>query len=145
MKKNKRPEKQYFVQSTGQWKNDVFVCTGFDAKEILRAAKRINSQEYIIKWIENKSEDWNSFIESNCAFATKHPDRGTIILRLRTYEDTWDFWETLIHEISHAVDMMAEHRGFSNEGEAKAYLAEFVFHEIRRKLQGVVPKNSTGA
>ena len=59
-----------------------------------------------------------------------------VLLLLRPYQDAWEYWETLMDEIQHIVQYLAKCKGMNDEPEAQAYLFEFLFRSIRRKLQG---------
>lgn len=141
----KQPVKQVWIQQTHQWRKDILVCTGFSAKEILQKIKSYKSAKWFVDWAALKQLDWQKAVDMDCAFVSQEPTHDAFVIRLRAFEDTWKFWETLIHELSHLVDRMAEAQVFERETEARAYLLEYLFKEIRQKLQGTVPKNSNGA
>lgn len=139
--KPKKPlVKQYFLQPTYQWRKDIFVCTGLSAKQMLAKIKTYKPKQWIIDHAVAKQEQWKTAIDSGCAFVSCEPTHHAFFVRLREYEDTWEFWETLLHELNHLVDMMGENQNFNDETEAKAYLQEFLFKEIRQKLQGIKQK-----
>ncbi len=142
--KGARPEKQAWLQQTHQWRKDIFVSTGYSAKEIVRGIKKMHAVKWMVDWIEKEEADWQKIIDAGCAFVSMEPKHGALILRLRNYQDTWEFWETLIHELNHVVDGMADNIKFEKEWEARAYLQEYLFHEIRRKLIGAQSHKSNG-
>lgn len=141
-KRVKTKPKQHWIQSTHQYHKDIFVCTGYSAKEMIRAIKSYKPKKYILDFIAEHEESWAEIIKKNCAFVTMEESHGILVLRLRAYENDWKFWETLIHELSHLLDMLSEHQKWEKETESRAYLHEWLFHEIRRKLMGIVPKSS---
>ncbi len=143
-KQSTRPEKQSWVQQTAQWRKDIFVSTGYSAAEILAGIKKAKVKDWMLKHVEAHQEDWKKLIDMNCAFVSCEEKHGALIIRLRPYRDSWDFWETLIHELSHAVDFIAERINIEKETEAKAYLQEFLFREIRRKLIGAQKYSDNG-
>lgn len=139
--KKKEPlAKQSFLQETAQWRKDIFVCSGMSAKEILTGIKRFKPKKWILDFVESKQKDWQELIDNGCAFVAMEGTHGAFIVCLRPFSDNWEFWETLVHELAHLVDGMAERQHFQNETEARAYLQEFLFREIRRKLMGLQPK-----
>ncbi len=138
----KRSDKQGWVQKTHQWRKDIFVCTGYSAKEIIKAIKQQKAKHWMVEYVEKEEKTWQGIIDEGCAFVAREPTHNAFVMRLRPFQDSWEFWETLIHELAHLVDGMAEGQKFEKETEARAYLQEYLFHEIRRKLQGVVPYNS---
>lgn len=139
-----RPAKQAWVQQTHQWRKDIFVCTGYSAKEIVTAIKKEKAAKWMIEYCEKSQEEWQKLIDAGCAFVSREPTHQAFIIRLRPYFDAWEWWETLIHELNHLVDGMAEAQAFEKEWEAKAYLQEYLFHEIRRKLMGLCPYDQDG-
>lgn len=140
--RQKKPaKKQAWIQCTGQWRTHIFISTGFSGKDIVRFAQRKFIKDGA-KAIASKEKEFQEMINQDCAFTHCFPN-GTIVLRLREYEDTWVFWQTLVHELSHTVDFISEHLGFQKEQEARAYLDEFLFKQIRKKLQGHMPKSVT--
>jgi hypothetical protein len=134
-----RPKKQYWLQSTHQWRKDIFVSTGLSAKEMVRKVKTYKPKKYVIDFLEEREKEWHEIIEKGCAFVAMEGSHGCFFIRLREYEDTWEFWGTLVHELSHLLDMISEHQAWEKESEARAYLHEYLFQQIRRKLQGNLP------
>jgi hypothetical protein len=61
--------------------------------------------------------------------------RVGIVMVLRPYEETWSYWETLIHETHHVVYAVAHRRGLVEEREAQAHLQAWLFRTIRHRLQ----------
>jgi hypothetical protein len=62
----------------------------------------------------------------------------SVILYLREWVRDWHSYETLLHEIVHAVQYIFEDcRGLWSENEAVAYQIEYLFRSIRRKLDRV--------
>lgn len=135
-----RPRKQSFIESVDPYRKDIFVCTGFkDTSEIIKAGKKMKLNKDFIDFIERNREKTDSTIKDNAAFLAVTP-KSAGIMCLRPYHDTWEFWETLIHELNHYMKFLSENIGMENEIEAQAYLQEHLFHKIRRKLQGTDPQ-----
>ena len=70
-----------------------------------------------------------------------HKD-GYLVLSIQRFEDTWDDYETILHECFHIViailgvsKMFINHSREVIEEEGMAYLQEYLFRGIRRKLQ----------
>ena len=135
----RRPAKQSWVQPLTPYKKDVFVCTGFSEKEIQRAIKKIGAKKWWLDFVDRSQGTWKELIEKGCAFVAQEERHGAFLLRLRPFEDTWDYWEVLIHELHHLVHGLAEHLAMEKETEAQAYLQEHLFNKIRRKLLGNEP------
>lgn len=127
-----------FTQDCGPWKQDILVVIDVDAAGVLKFLKGIKARKSVIELVA--SEDYKSgaklgpntlgtfFYEGETRFSE---------LRLQTFEDCWEYWEILIHELHHAVFFLSKERGMEKEMEAQAYLQEYLFHRIRRKLQGL--------
>lgn len=143
-KQNTRSKKQHWIQPTYQWRKDILVTSGCSPKEILVIAKKYKAQPHVIRFIEDSQKRWEEMINGAGvnAFAAMEEERGIFVIRMPDYEDTWDFWETLIHELHHVVEFMAGRLKFENEVESKAYLHEFLFRNMRKKFMGVIPINS---
>ena len=67
---------------------------------------------------------------------------GRYVMWFPSYEDTWKFWECLLHETNHVVFSLARDKNMQDETEAQAYLHEYLFKHIRRKLQKAEPLNA---
>lgn len=125
-----------FIQRTEIFTEEFLVCSGADKKTILSFCKRNKLNKQVIEWIEADNKIF-SLLEGSNAVYCWHDDIRIGLLILGVYEDRWKFWEILIHEICHIVDRVAEHRRMEKEVEAKAYLFEYLFRNIRRKLMGI--------
>ena len=125
-----------FIQKANIFGEEFLVCSGADKKTILSFCKKNKINKQATEWIETDNEIFSLF-ESNSAVYCWHNDIRVGLLLLGAYKDTWEFWETLIHEICHIVDRVSEHKRMEKEMEAKAYLFEYLFRNIRRKLQGI--------
>jgi hypothetical protein len=62
----------------------------------------------------------------------KNTEKSIIVLR--DGKNNWDFFESIMHEVHHAVEEISSAKGMIDELEAKAYLFEYLFRNIRRKL-----------
>lgn len=98
----------------------------------------------MVDFAESHEKTWQDLIDAGCAFVSREETHHAFVLRLRPFQDSWQWWETLIHELNHLVDGMAEAQAFEKEWEAKAYLQEYLFHEIRRKCMGLDPYGRSG-
>lgn len=123
-----------FTQECGIYTDQILVCVGASKQLVFNYFKKNKVSADFSKWvlgsdffndIQAKHKGlfaWNTDIEGCCIF-------------LRPFENTWDYWETLMHEVHHVVEHLAKKKMFSDEVENKAYLHEFLFRSIRRKLQ----------
>lgn len=140
-----RLKKQHWIQTTNQYHKDIFVCSGMSGIEMVKTLKRIGAKKWFLDWAISKEQNWQDLTTRDCAFVAREPSHDVFVIRLRDFSDNWKFWETLLHELVHLVDGLAEAQCFQDEYENRAYLTEWLFHEIRRKLSGIVPKNSNSA
>ena len=125
-----------FIQDCGTYSNEILVGIGVNKKEVLVFAKKKRFKKDVIKWIE-EDEDIFKIKELNKGLFCYNDKAGCSILLLNPYSECWDYWETLIHEISHIVHKITKDKMMLHEDEAKAYLSDFLFRKIRRKIQGV--------
>ena len=137
--KSKLIKDKLFIQSYGTYTNELFVIVGIhNKKEIFKFCKKEKVKADCTKWILENIEDWNKDIKDKNKGQVCWDDiTHCVVLMLRTPEDTWDYWEVLMHECHHIVQNLAERKNMLREPEAQAYLQEFLFHSLRRKLQGV--------
>ena len=124
---------------------DVFgdtmtVCVGANHGEILAFAKKHHFRKDLLEYIkENGLEDFDLISSNDKGRFIFNSKVRALFLVLEHYEDNWDFWEHLLHEIHHAVFRFAQIKSFQEETELQARLFEHLFREIRRKLQGYKP------
>lgn len=137
-KNKKKPVKTIFVQDWGTYPNQTLVCLGAKPKEILAYAKRIKAKPILLKWLtEEVDKSIKESIEKDHLGFFMHND-GRSILWLREFTDNWDFYGVLLHELHHAVFViLGSNKKMEEEIEAQAYQFEYLFQQIRRKIQKV--------
>ena len=124
--------KSVFLQDCGIYSNQIIVAIECEKQDILNwLTKQERIKKEAIDWIKGENEAFEIFNEMNALVA--HND-GKLMLLLKKVEDDWDYLETLLHELNHVVWYIARDRRFRDEMEAQAYLQEYLFHSIRRKL-----------
>lgn len=125
-----------FVQDTEIFGDELLVCIGLNTQEIFqnirkkRLGKDKLSKEFIA-WMEYNKGAWESH-EGKDGFTLSN--NNFMVLTVYTVEDSWEFWETLMHEIHHVVFMIIKRKNLYTEMEAQAYLFEYLFRSIRRKI-----------
>lgn len=133
-------KKAIFVQKYGTYTNEMVVIAGVtDKKEVFRYLKKIKAKPKFSKWLLENFDDWTDCLKNKNKGLFCYNDiigEGTVLL-LRSPDDSWEYWEVLMHEIHHTVQHLAKTKMMFEEVEAQAYLFEFLFHSIRRKLRGV--------
>jgi hypothetical protein len=76
------------------------------------------------------------------AFVTDDNGCPLILAFCEEFEDSWETYELLIHEITHVVQGVREWmNGGRTESEFEAYLMQYLFSQIRRKALGIIPSS----
>lgn len=136
-------KKLLFVENLDPYQFDVLVMVGFtasDKKEFMKQMKKYRIDFAAAKIFLEKYDEIIEGLKKNLGqfmWIQDEKDHMMYILSLRAYEDTWKYWEILMHEVHHLVRELADTKGFLKEPEAQAYLFENLFRSIRRKLQGI--------
>jgi hypothetical protein len=133
--------KYTFTQFCETFEIEIVCFIGLDYEDIL---KEVNKKLYNNEFKEciKKDGTLEKYIEKDLGFFTHYKDKGFMTLWMKEYKDEWDFYEILLHELHHGVHIISESRGFMDEMEAKAYLFQYLFREIRRKIQNKELKNA---
>lgn len=142
MKRKRKPKPPLvFVLDVSPYARQYTVSVG--AKGFLEITRGIGTCEvWFANWLREQSFEIDKLINAGHAFCMSHPTRGGGLISLHQFEDDWDFWETLIHELHHAVEHTANVLNFEGEQEAKAYLQQDLFRRIRRKIQAAHARKS---
>jgi len=141
-KKIKTPKqltKFWFVQGWGPLKVDTLVVIGYKHGEIIKICKeKVKADKFFVDFLEGlndkKHEEERNQAESGSGYFLHHKETGASILWLPVWRGEWRDYETLIHELNHGVYFISRGRGMSEEFEFQAYQQEYLFREIRRKL-----------
>ena len=137
-KKSKKPI--IFVQDCGTYSNEILVCAGGTKDDLLFYVKdkKNKVKKEFAEWLKTDDKIYRIKETNPALFAWDNSIQGHL-LWLGPYDDCWEFWEALLHETAHIVQKIARDKLMSEEDEARAYLQEFLFKSIRRKLQGTDP------
>lgn len=120
----------HFIQDWGTFDNDTLVCVGMTKDEILSVIATFHDSYRFVEWFRKNAPN------DECTKGYFMEFEAKSVLSIKVYGDAWEFWETLIHELHHAVHIVLGHnRGMEEEKEALAYQQQFLFHEMRKKLQ----------
>ena len=126
--------KQIFIQDCGTYSNEIIVAVDSTKEDILKFLKKLpRVKKEAIEWLKEEKQAFIIFEKNNALVA--HND-GKLLLLLRKVRNDWDYWEMLLHETHHITWYIAENKMFQQEMEAQAYLQEYLFHSIRRKIMG---------
>lgn len=133
-KRSKQPI--VFKQSLGElFHDEITVAVGASHSDIVAFAKKNRYRAELQDFIKN-NPDGLVLDAGDSGYFTYAPDVRATFLILKPYVNDWDFWETLLHELNHAVFRFARIKSFEEETELQARLQTFLFRDIRRKLQG---------
>ena len=125
-----------FIQPIDPYREDVVVACDIPQNEIIKWLKKQKVRRNLIDWVETDRSIFEVLEKNEAVFCWNEKIRGSMII-LKNYQDNWKFWETLMHEIYHLIFNISKITMLSDETEAQAYLFEYLFHSIRRKLQKV--------
>ena len=135
---NKMKKKHIFVQDCGILNFDIVVLVGVDEKYFKDWSKKNRKlickeeADYILENIDFTLDDKNSD-----GFLHYNYEKGYFVLVTKEAVDEWDYWTILLHEITHAAQHLSEKYYFKGEREFEAYMFEYLFKNIRRKISGV--------
>lgn len=130
-----------FVQSIDPYRQDMLVVVGETLAKTKEWVNKHCSQEEkrkeFCELLDIRKECFDN-IESGenigMTFQGKKGNNKYLVLLLNKPQDVWDYWECLLHELSHILDWVCQWKML--ETEARAYLHEWLFREIRRKIMG---------
>jgi hypothetical protein len=135
----KKPK--HFILNWGTYPQDTLVLIGTPHREWLKVAKIYSKKKDLLSWVEQEamSEDISPIFKTSKGMFIYSPDHSYSMLWLAEWDSEWVNYETLMHELHHAVHLMlGKKRGMADETEALAYQQEFLFRQARRKLDGCV-------
>lgn len=139
-----KPQRPFaFIQSWGCYPVETMIIVGTrDKNHVREFAKACNIKDAVIKDVYTWMEDNFVGVESDSGQYLQIDAGGcvftAIFLKEWPKKAEWGHYETLMHELHHAVnDCLVEKRGMGKEWEAQAYCQERLFHTIRRKLDGL--------
>lgn len=143
--KKRVPRAFAFVHDWGCYPEETLVVVGTkDPKDFLRIfeASKVKSgiAAQTIKWMKDNKMGTES--DNGCFFWIDGPAGRMTVLYLKGWpkKAAWTDYQTLMHELHHAVDFcLVQCRGMEKEKEAQAYAQEMLFEHIRRKLDNLEP------
>jgi hypothetical protein len=112
---------------------DVMVMVGAKTKkDVLSLMKKQRVRKETVNfWMNHEHLTWlfkqdaGSFVRDN---------ELEVIYCFKDWKDDSKHIEILVHEVSHMVDSIAEHKNLVKETEARAFLSEYIFKTIRNSL-----------
>lgn len=126
--KNKRG---IFIQDNGMFGDEILVSFGMTTDEVSKALrKRKDVIKGIADWIlEVKKEER----KNDNGWIYVNDDKCLCWLSLPKWDSTWKAHEVLLHECVHLMQFCKRRKQF-NDDETEAYLVEYLFKSIRKKL-----------
>lgn len=142
-KKVKKSKKTLFVQDLGIFGDEMFVAVGLSYDEIVKGAKKLGAVKLFFENIKDAKDNyWDERFGQDDGFVLIDNNNHAFLLWLKKYEDTWGFWEKVLHEVVHIVQALERSKLIQKEDECRAYTTEYVFHHLRRKLMGIEKSES---
>lgn len=130
-------KKQIFIQDTGMFRNEFIVACGYTKDDIVAWCKKQKVKKEYVEFIRDDVNIEKLHSGAQTGQLWHHEVQKIMLLITSEVKDEWEFWETILHEVVHAVQHMTRWKNLENEDECQAYLVEYLFRNIRRKLQGV--------
>lgn len=137
-KKSKKSEPLIFFQDCGIFSNEIVVSLGAGKEEVLSFLDKHCCSSEARAWIEKQDKEMFESIDEDHQGMVCHED-GRLLLLLRPFENSWEYWETLLHELHHITLFLAQEKKMLAEFEGQAYLQGYLFKSIRRKLEEIEP------
>lgn len=141
MKKNTKKKIEnkikIFSQDTGIFVESFIVTNCTEKSKILKFVKKQYVEEFYEKFDRMITQEHLDSIKNEKDGAvtfTEAETKTVILIVIPSMEDAWTFLDSINHEIAHVVHYLSIRKGFEGETEAKAYLHEYLFREIRRKF-----------
>lgn len=132
-KKTKKPQVYSIFFSVPLFIFDVLIIVGARSKEDIRLQfkkQRVGFKQAEF-WLNNKNIEWMLTQEAGSLVPE---GELSLIYLFKDWHGTNDDLRTLVHEVSHMVDSIAEYKNLLKETEARAYLSEYLFDTIRKSL-----------
>ena len=132
LKKKHKKQKFAFYQDSGMYSNETLVCVGMRMKDALKYLKRTGAKKEMIDAFSLYEKETDELIAKGSTPTVR--TSGACMILLADWKDDWEHLDTLNHEVVHIIQLFLTDKGFDDEDENCAYLHEYLFREIRRKL-----------
>lgn len=127
--------KGLFVQDTGIFGDEFFVAIDLTYNEVVKAAKKLGAVDLFFKNLKDAKDNyWDDRVGQDAGFVLIDENHHAFLMYFKDIEDTWGFWEKVLHECVHVVQALERSKALSKEDECRAYTTEYLFRGIRRKL-----------
>lgn len=125
-----------FIQDWGTYSNQTLVVVGMNHKQIIAKMKQMHLNKEIIQEFDKSGKDKDDIelIKGANAFCWLD-EHGRSVLSFVKWDGSWVDYDTLVHETYHLVySILHKHKNMKKEEEACAYQMEYLFRNIRKKL-----------
>jgi len=131
-----------FIQQCGSYTNEVLVICGATKSETLKFLRKNKAKFEIAKWVLGDFDKWKERVSGvgGGLYCFNDVHHGHVLFLHKVDakgNGSWIFWEAVMHEIHHLVLHISKLKSFQDEWENQAYLFDYLFRNIRRKIQGV--------
>ena len=105
----------------------------FSKKDFIQELNR-KENKHISDWLKKnlKEIEYDKDKSGQVIYDAKKKLPYILIVKERKTIKDWRFYDTLIHELVHLIDLLAEYYGFKNELEFRAYLLDSLFQDLRK-------------
>lgn len=129
-------KKGAFYQGWGTYTNETVVAVNMTHDEITTWLKHNEARKGIIsEWEKGKEENEKLLYKEFSGMVWMDDTTGATVLWMKEWKNEWKCFEVFVHELRHLVDGVFRSSKMLDEPEACAYQTEFLFREIRKKLQ----------
>lgn len=113
--------------------NSLVVFCGKNPGDLYKHLNQKKNKE-ISDFIRKNTKDLKIDSDKQGAVYYNDSDLFAPLLVIKNRKRDWIFFEALIHEVTHYVDLNLERIGAVGEREFRAYLTDSIFRLIRKKL-----------
>ena len=137
----KKQKPLVFSQEINPYRHEMIICVGANVGDVKKWLKKFGRKEVKADYLKLLGENEKLFTKilngDQLGYALANLKKHDLVLILPRLKDKWEYWESLIHELSHVLDWLCDWKMLNGETEARAYLHEWLFNQIRRKIQGI--------
>lgn len=127
-----------FIQDCGSYTNEILVICGATKKETYSFMKKKKIKHSCAKWVLEDFDHWQEKLKTDSgALFAWNSQICAMAMILNKPKNDWRFFENLLHECHHAVWQITKQKAIQEEPENQAYLFDFLFRNIRRKIDGL--------
>lgn len=127
----------FFYQDCGIFQSDFIVSIGNSLEECVLKARKAGTSSYFIGMLKEFPSAFDKPKNDDQTAALIFEDKAdrvvALVIPIQFDGFSWEFTDTILHEIVHVVQTLRRAKGFKDD-ETEAYLTEYLFKEIRKKI-----------